>query len=67
MYQYTKPSQMQSVSFSVFHRGQLLDPLLFVLYTYSLASTARHHPIYIDMYADDTQLYNTMDISNEKL
>ena len=60
MYQYTKPSRMKSLS-----QRSVLRPLLFILYTFSFASIARRHGICIDMYADDTQLYTTMDISYE--
>ena len=42
-------------------QGSVLGPLSFCAYMYPIGSILRHHGIDYHIYADDTQLYITLD------
>ena len=45
-------------------QGSVLRPLNFCMYVYPIGSILRHHGINYYIYADDTQLYITFDLSD---
>uniref|UniRef100_A0A8C5BQ33 Reverse transcriptase domain-containing protein n=1 Tax=Gadus morhua TaxID=8049 RepID=A0A8C5BQ33_GADMO len=47
-------------------QGSLLGPLLFILYVMELERLAKKHGISIQIYADDTQLYVSVDMQSSQ-
>ena len=45
-------------------QGSVLGPLKFCIYMLPIDSIMRHHDIDFNIYADDTQLYVSLDLSN---
>jgi len=46
-------------------QGSVIDPLIFTIYTRSLGIIARRHGVGYHFYADDAQLYVSLDLGNE--
>ena len=55
-----KNSTPSSLRYGVPH-GSVLGPILFILYTQPLSNVIQHYPVFHQMYADDTQIYNRAD------
>ena len=45
-------------------QGSVLGPLTLCVYMPPIGSIKRHHDIYVHIYADDTQLYVSFDLSD---
>ena len=56
---------IQGVLISGVSQGSVLDPALFTMYTKPLGTNAQGYEVKYHLYADDTQLYASLDPGNK--
>ena len=57
-------SQHQPLHYGVL-QGSVLGSVLFTVYSAPIAAITRQHGVSVQLYANDTQLYLTLDIAND--